>query len=97
MANTVKVLKEKKYVNSRSYTQQNSPSKAREIIIKMAKVKEDSKGSKKKGGGGKSPHKAILGFLYRNTAGQKEVTKINSKSLKGKTCDLRYSTQQDYL
>lgn len=75
MANTVKVLKEKKYVNSRSYTQQNSPSKAREIIIKMAKVKEDSKGSKKKGGGGKSPHKAILGFLYRNTAGQKGVMK----------------------
>lgn len=52
LANTFKVLKEKKYVNPKSYTQQNSPSKAREVIIKMAKHKEDSKGCKKKGGGG---------------------------------------------
>ena len=69
LANTFKVLKEKKYVNPKSYTQQNSPSKAREVIIKMAKHKEDSKGCKKKRGGGEEglkgkSHKAILWFLY---------------------------------
>ena len=75
-----------------------NPNRSRHITIKMAKsLREDSKGRKKKQRVNFKGTLVSLSSDFSTEICRPEGSwKIDSKSWKGKTCNLGYSTQQNY-